>query len=318
MERRLLYKLRVGSHLYGLNRPESDEDYMGVFMPTADDMLGLKKVEEVDSSTKSSSEERRNTAGDVDDKSYSLHKFMHLLLQNNPNIVEVLFATPENILIDSPEFQELRENAEKIVSYKVFHTFTGYAFSQKKKLTVKAERYGSLVEGVKLFEDTFSKERLSDPRVAIDETEADTLNKKLKYYKGHKGNTESFHKGMSVKMIYEKLVEERDNYGWRVKTDTFDKLGYDVKFGYHLVRILAEGYELLTTGKLTYPIGGTAREDILRVREGEVELAELYELYDKWDTLCKEAKGPLRIKPDFNWAHRWTVDATLDSLKREA
>lgn len=678
MERKLLYKTRVGSHLYGLNRPESDEDYMGIFMPTVDDLLGLKKVEEVDNSTKSSSSERRNTAGDVDDKSYSLHKFMHLLLQNNPNIVEVLFATPENILVDSPEFRELRANTEKLISLKVLHTFTGYAFSQKKKLTVKSERYGSLVEAVDKMEKRFNGQELADPKRALTEDESDMLNKELKYYKGQKGNTESFHKGMPLKTIYEKLVEERDNYGWRVKTDTFEALGYDCyredtefltekgwkkysditnerlatinqktlslefqnftdrkimpfngelynienmftkcsvtpnhkmfvsqchrgingykyssdlakwelkpveeldngkfsyfhllnsaknhntdydipdwylkllgayvsegtiifrkdkikcvrigqtekgkkdffkmmeeiskeapireykgkrigttknkpkidytwwhtskdvtdklyadcghlsknktlsnwtiklskrqalillnsmilgdgterkhcycyktiskelanwvqilaflsekntniktffypsnknviyhvyiskddsspkatyfntslkrkwkyrrktksnrglaggqkelyngnvccfttpnstlvtrldgkiaiqgncKFGYHLVRILAEGHELLTTGKLTYPIRGEAREDIIRVRNGEVELKELYELYNKWDERCKNAKGPLRVKPDFNWAHKWTVENTFNSLKREA
>lgn len=313
-ERRVLYKLRVGSHLYGLNHPESDEDYMGVFMPLAEDLLGLTKIEEIDNSTKSSSSNRRNTAGDVDDKMYSLHKFMHLLLQNNPNIVEVLFATPENILVDSPEFQELRANTDRLISHKVFYTFTGYAFSQKKKLTVKADRYGSLVEAVDKMEKRFAREELSDPKKALTEDESDMLNKELKYYKGHKGNTESFHKGMPLKTIYEKLVEERDNYGWRVKTDTFDKLGYDVKFGYHLVRILAEGYELLTTGKLSYPISGEARDDIIRVRSGEVELAELYEMYNKWDERCKTARGPLAVKPDFNWANTWTINATKRSL----
>lgn len=320
MERRLLYKLRVGSHLYGLNRPESDEDYMGVFMPTADDLLGLKKVEEVDNSTKSSSEERRNTAGDVDDKSYSLHKFMHLLLQNNPNIVEVLFATPENILVDSPEFQELRENTGKLLSQRVFHTFTGYAFSQRKKLTVKSERYHSLVSGVKALEMMFGTELLNDRRVALDNSTAEKLNKTLKYYKGQKGNTESFHKGMSIKMIYDKLVEERDNYGWRVKTDTFDELGYDVKFGYHLIRILAEGAQLLATGELAYPIQGEAREEIVKVREGKVELEQLLEMYDYWDHKCKQAmeSTPLAKKPDFNWTHDWTVNATINSLIRGA
>lgn len=318
MERKTLYKLRVGSHLYGLNRPDSDEDYMGVFMPTSDDLLGLKKVEEVDNSTKDSSSNRRNTNEDVDDKSYSLHKFMHLLLQNNPNIVEVLFATRNNILIDSPEFEELRAHTDKLISFKVYYTFTGYAYSQKKKLTVKAERYGSLVEAVDEMEKMFTREALESTKSALTDEDARLLNVKLKYYKGQKGNTESFHKGMPLKTIYEKVVEERDNYGWRVKTDTFDTLGYDVKFGYHLIRILAEGYELLTTGRLSYPISGEARDDILCVRAGEVKLKDLYRLYDKWKTRCDYAKGPLPVKPDFNWAHRWTVETSMKHLSLEA
>jgi hypothetical protein len=212
-----------------------------------------------------------------------------------------------------PEMEELISNKGKLLSKRVFRTFTGYAFSQKKKLTVKSERYNSLVKGVDFLENWFSKDQLSSP-CQIDEGESSLLNERLKYYKGRKHNCESFHKGMSLKMIYDKLVEERDNYGWRVKTDTFEELGYDCKFGYHLVRILAEGYELLSTGKLEYPISGPCRDDIVRVREGQVELDELLSIYNKYDSLCKKAyeSSPLPHKPDFNWANDWLVS----TLKR--
>ena len=316
---KLIYKLKIGSHLYGLNRPESDEDFMGIFIPRSDYLLGLKTVNEVDRSTKSSSATHRNTSEDVDDKSYALPKFLHLTLQNNPNIVEVLFATPDVILTLEPEMEELIENRDKLLSQRVFHTFTGYAFSQKKKLTVKSERFKSLVEGIRLLEELFTEKTLSDPKFALDKHESDILNKELKYYKGQKQNCESFHSGMSLKMIYEKLVEERDNYGWRVKTDTFETLGYDVKFGYHLIRILAEGYQLLKIGELIYPIMGVARDDIVRVREGKVELPELLEMYDRYDILCKKAveNTSLPKKPDYNWADKWLIQTLKKSIFEE-
>lgn len=306
---KLIYRLKTGSHLYGLSRPESDVDYMGIFIPRSDYLLGLKEVNEVDRSTKSSSAQHRNTSDDVDDKAYALPKFLHLVLQNNPNIVEVLFATDNVVEILEPEMRDLLDNKEKLLSQRVFHTFTGYAFSQRKKLTVKSERFNSLVVGVKYLEDTYTTEELSDSQVALDDDESDRLNEHLKYYKGQKHNCESFHSGMSLKMIYEKLVTERDNYGWRVKTDTFEELGYDVKFGYHLIRILAEGHQLLKTGELMYPITGTAREDILRVREGKVELEELLEMYDRYDALCKMALETtvLPKKPDYKWADKWLI-----------
>lgn len=316
---RLIYKLKTGSHLYGLQRPESDVDYMGIFIPRSDFLLGLKVVNEVDNSTKSSSAGHRNTSEDVDDKNYALPKFMHLVLQNNPNIVEVLFANEDSIEFITPEMCDLLENRDKLLSQRVFHTFTGYAFSQKKKLTVKSERFNSLVESTDFMEKAFSSDELTDPKRAITEEESDTLNKKLKYYKGKKNNCESFHLGMSLKMIYEKLVEERDNYGWRVKTDTFETLGYDVKFGYHLIRILAEGHELLKDGRLRYPISGTARDDIVRVRSGEVEIDELLKMYERYDTLCKSAleNTPLPKKPDYNWADKWLIETLKKSILEE-
>ena len=220
---KLIFKCKIGSHLYGLNTPESDEDFMSVFIPKSEYLLGLKNVEEVDNSTKKSSSTERNTSEDVDDKSYSLSKFLHLVLQNNPNIVEVLFATPENILITSDEWEELVANRNKIISHRVYHTFKGYAFSQKKKLTVKAERYLGLQKAIAFIERNFD----TQVNYQITEKEAEELNKRIVYYKGSKQNCESFHKGMHIHMIYEKLKGEYENYGWRVKTDTFLTLGYD-------------------------------------------------------------------------------------------
>jgi uncharacterized protein len=316
---KLIFKCKIGSHLYGLQRPESDEDFMGVFIPRSEYLLGLKHVEEVDNSTKNSAAGYRNSADDVDDKNYALPKYLHLALQNNPNIVEVLFATPDSILSTSKTWQELVDNREKIISQRVFHTFTGYAFSQKKKLTVKSERFNSLAKGLNWLEESFSGEERMRDDIAINETDADQLNSMLKYYKGQKANCESFHKGMSVKMLYDHLKVEYDTYGWRVHTDTFETLGYDVKFGYHLIRILAEGHELLATGQLHYPIEGIARQDIVAVREGKVELPELLKMYEKYDELCKMAyeRTSLPKKPDFNWADKWLIDTLRKSIMLE-
>lgn len=316
---KLIYRIKTGSSLYGLQTPESDVDYVGVFIPKTDYLLGLKTVDEVDNSTKNSKADRRNISDDVDDKTYALPKFLHLLIQNNPNIVEMLFPTPEVIDTLKPEFQELIDNRDKIVSQKVFHTFTGYAFSQKKKLTVKSERYKSLVVAIEAIENSFHPSDLKDSKRAIFEEEAIIFNKILKYYKGQKGNTESFHKGMPLKTIYEKLVEERDNYGWRVKTDTFETLGYDVKFGYHLIRILAEGYQLLKTGKLSFPISGQVREDIVRIRAGEVNIKELLQIYDSYDILCKQALKTTQLPktPDWKWANKYLIKTLKNSILNE-
>jgi len=327
---KIISRIRTGSHLYGLNTPKSDEDFVGVFIPTAESLLGLKKVEVVDQSTKKSSSTSRNTAEDIDEKYYALPKFLHLLLQNNPNIIELLFANEKNILISSDIWEELVSNVDKIISQKIYHTFKGYAFSQKKKLMIKSERYKSLEEGIQIidelafedayemFENNYTKKELldkvtKDPKGfywrEITENEAELLNSRLKYYKGKKQNCESFHKGMSLGMIYSKILHEYNNYGWRVKTDTFETLHYDCKFGYHLIRILVECYELLKNRALSYPISGQAREDIIRIREGKVEIKELLSLYDKYEKLCDEAykNTTLPNKPNFNWANHWII-----------
>jgi len=317
MERKILFKVKSGSHMYGLNTPESDEDYMGIFMPTSEDLLGLNKLEEIDNSTKSSKEDRRNTKEDVDEKLYSLKKYLHLALQNNPNIVEVLFSSPESIIEMTPVFQELIDNRDKIVSQKIYYSFTGYAFAQRKKLIVKKERYTSLVEGVKFLETVY-KDKLGS-KYPIKDEDADALNTSLKYYKGKKNNTESFHRGMDLDMIIEKLRAERDRYGWRVNTSTFEKLFYDVKFAYHLIRLLGQGEQLLETGKIDFPITGKLKDDIMRIRNGEVEYDELMKMYETYNKRCDVAfeNTKLRKTPDFKWANKWLIKILKESIINE-
>lgn len=319
MSRKTIARIRVGSHLYGLSTPQSDEDYVSVFIPSSADLLGIHKVDQINNSTKSSSEERRNTSEDIDDVAYSLPKFLHLLLQNNPNIVETLFALPENLLICEPEFQELMDNYEKLISEKIVHSFTGYAFAQRKKLVVKKERYTYLEEALDWMNQEFAEWELASGKRKFDEDEAYFLNGKLGHRKGIKGNVQKFQKGHNVNDAYRLIKEEYDNYGWRVKTDTFDKMHYDLKFAYHLIRILSEGIELLETGRLQYPISGKPYEDIMKIRNCGVPFEALLEMYEEYNNKCEKLKenNCLRHHPDMKWADAYLIRTLKKHIMEE-
>lgn len=315
---KVIYKLRTGSHLYGLNTPESDEDFGGIFIPTIKQLLGTHPIKEVDLSTKKSSEKRQNTSEDEDFKLYTLPQFLHLLTNNNPNIVEFLFPSEENIIIDSEVMQEIRDNADKFVSKKVWYSFSGYAFAQKKKLMTKRERFLNLRKGLEWI-DNHKFLDPTDRHMELSQLEAEELNRMIKYYKGGKGNTNSFQKGFKVQMVYDKLKEEYDNYGWRMRTDSFEKLLYDCKFGYHLIRLLHEGRMLLETGKLEYPISGKVYADIMAVRNAEVSYEDLLTMYEEYYKLCEEAykKTIIREKPDFKWIEDFQIRTLLNAIKEE-
>lgn len=317
MNRKLVFKVKVGSSLYGLSTPQSDVDFMSVIMPLPHDILGLQTLEEIDNSTKSSSENRRNTSEDIDDHQYTLLRYVHLIMHGNPEKTETLFAEHKNIELIEPEVRFLINNRDKLISKRVLHSFSGFAHSQKSKLMVKKERFGSLCETVEFMEKTFSKDRLTTNGQDLTEEESIKLNNMLKHYKGSKNNCESFHKGLSPKMIYEKLVSERDNYGWRVKTDSFAKLSYDIKFGYHLVRLLDECRQLLETGEIKYPFSGKAYSDIMSIRNGEVSYDQLMSMYVDYENEVDKVKNSsiLPEKPDFNFINDWLVESLLNHFK---
>jgi hypothetical protein len=136
----------------------------------------------------------------------------------------------------------------------------------------------------------------------------------LSEYKGRKNNRESFHQGLPMKVIYEKVKEEYDNYGWRVHSDTFERLGYDVKFGAHAVRLFYEGIQLLTKRSLEFPITGQAYDDIMSIRRGEVEIEEFYKICDRYEEDNRKAltQSKLPDEPDWKWANQYLVD-TLEN-----
>ena len=141
-EKNLIMKVMVGSHLYGTETENSDKDFMGIFIPDRDYVLGIKKVEQVEIRTNPTNSGHRNTSADTDTVLYSLPKFIHLASQNNPNIVELFFAPEKNIVFDTPYGKRLREAYASFISKKVKHTFMGYAFSQKQKLMYKRRTEG--------------------------------------------------------------------------------------------------------------------------------------------------------------------------------
>ena len=65
-KKNLIYKTIVGSKLYGTFTEDSDTDYIGVFVPDKDYVLGIKRCEQVEDKTNPSSSVKANTKADVD------------------------------------------------------------------------------------------------------------------------------------------------------------------------------------------------------------------------------------------------------------
>ena len=135
--RNCILMVRVGSQMYGTVTPTSDIDLVGVCIPDIDYVIGNKRFEQYQENTNSPSSGKRNTEKDKDVTIYSLPKFLHLLVGNNPNIIEILFA-PENCITQCNKYGKmLLEHPEIFVSQKSYYTFSGYAYSQERKLTDK-------------------------------------------------------------------------------------------------------------------------------------------------------------------------------------
>lgn len=117
-----IYLVRHGSHAYNTNIATSDEDFKGVAIPTKEYYLGSQKRFE------------QAELKDPDTAIFEIRKFFNLAAACNPNIIEVLFVDPTDVIYVDSIGEEILSNRDKFLSKRIKHTFTGYAVSQLKRI----------------------------------------------------------------------------------------------------------------------------------------------------------------------------------------
>lgn len=112
----------TGSTSYGLNTPESDIDFKGIVIPPKEYFIGTNSFEQADSFK------------DVDCTIFNILKFLNLTIQNNPNMIEILWTEPEFYVIKHSSFQKILDNRDKFLCRNLRWRFSGYSISQIKRI----------------------------------------------------------------------------------------------------------------------------------------------------------------------------------------
>lgn len=266
-----ILKIRVGSHLFGTSTPESDEDYLGVFMPPEETVFGFQRCEEVDLGVKIKDDTGRNTKDAVDFKAHDYRKFVRLVVENNPNFLHAIFVNEENILFkDEDGFARRLLSIRNKIPYKgAFQRFVCYADSQLHKMRIKPANYKALEEGLAILDESH------DYKVIADLVQ---VTKKSPFRNQGKGKhiwlgDLSIERGVFVKKA-RKMVRRRLNNATNRAT-LFTKYGYDLKFASNLIHLLMSGRELMETGTITFPL--SYAQDILEVKQGRYTIDEILE-----------------------------------------
>lgn len=126
----------VGSQAYGLATPESDVDYMGIYMEPINYFLGLRLIQDKDLTLHTTSNTKDLTAHEVG-------KFIRLALKSNPSILELLWLPEWAYTEVSPQGEALIDNRHWFASAElVKNAYLGYA-SQQFKLFERDGNFGS-------------------------------------------------------------------------------------------------------------------------------------------------------------------------------
>jgi len=136
VESRLILLALAGSQAYGTATPQSDFDYKGVFVAPKEYYLGFKTFEQKDTGWETEPGTGLFPILDTvkDCTIYELRKFLSLIGNNNPNILETLWMDRETYAYLSPAGEKLVNYRSDFLSQKVRSSFAGYAYAQIKRV----------------------------------------------------------------------------------------------------------------------------------------------------------------------------------------
>jgi predicted nucleotidyltransferase len=246
------YLTMMGSVAYGVSGDTSDVDVYGwtippkslVFPHLAGEIPGFgKQHKRFDQFQQHHVLDENAAAGkgkEYDLSIYSIIRFFQLCMENNPNMVDSLYTPQFCVLHSTQTGNMVRDKRDMFLHKGCWHKFRGYAFSQLSK-----------ADAVKNDKDVIAIRKYEDDHNLSHDTTYDVA-KKL------------------VDPEYISLFENGMN-----KTKRFEsqkRFNTDVKFLYHLARLLDECEQILTLGTIDLM---RSREYLKAIRKGEVSEDDL-------------------------------------------
>lgn len=299
-----------GSHLYGLDTPESDKDYKSIYIPEYKDVILGKAKKNITTSTGVNNS--KNSAEDVDHETFSLQEFVKLACQGQTVAIDMLHTPPELIKGSAnPIWQYLVDNRTKFYSRNM-NAFMGYVKKQAAKYGIKGSK-------LKVLEDILAivNRRLFIAGIPNEYTLKDVINELPlteyssveRFTERSMGEDERFYVINGSKMhdviplheFRDRIQKQYNNYGARA-IQAKDNNGIDWKAISHALRA---GYQLLDIfehGDFEYPLQET--DFLLRVKQGKedyvgVVAPALEHLVETLDEMSKVVDLPERVDVEF-------------------
>lgn len=276
-------RIKFGSHLYGTSTPESDMDYKSVHLPSGRDIL-LQRIKGSVCSKRNKNEGEKNLAGEIDEESYSLQRYLDLLVQGQTVAIDMLFAPAplENSII----WKEIQANKHRLLTKKST-AFVGYCRTQANKYGIKGSRVSAAENAFDFFDISFHHY----PTMKVGEL-AESFPALIQGNEAHMavvtqkvdkdGDMGTFFQCCNRMVDYNATVKQASeifgriykNYGDRARLAQVNE-GVDWKALSHAVRVGEEALELLNTGNITFPLVNAGH--ILDIKKGRLPYQQVAE-----------------------------------------
>ncbi len=260
----------MGSNAYGVSSDASDEDLYGFCLPPKDLVFPWTagEIPGFGSQTKKFEVWQEHHAKDggktYDFSVYGIVKYFQLCMENNPNMIDSLFVPTRCVKHSTQIGQMVRDRRKMFLHKGAWHKFKGYAYQQVHKMDTRKQN----VPEVEAFQ-AFCGEKSWSYSDAVSYTQ-DLIAKP--------DQTRSFDDMVLVRH-YEALAAKGKRYV------DIARFGFDVKFAYHVVRLLSEVEMIMEEGDLDLERN---REQLKAIRRGDWSKEDVVSYFESKE---KELEG---------------------------
>lgn len=304
-----LVRVVAGSRLYGTARADSDFDYRGVCLDPPESLFGIVKFGQQEHVTR-----------EHDEVTYGAIKFLWLVKDCNPSILDILFAPPEATLLTTPLWEKISLAGSTLLSQKVRHTFSGYAYSQLKRIQrhkawldreppiPTPEEYGLYLHnaphGAQSLEPILERYGIGD------------MVKRRRIYKpaDKSGRLARYKAAQAERKKYEEWRRSRN----AERAELEAMYGYDVKHAAHLVRLLVQGEYILRFGTYYPRLTGTRLELVQDVLHGRWSYERLVDYAQEQERVVKSIDSVLPRSPNMKVFDYLLREVAIESLLTDA
>ena len=303
-----------GSYAYGTNNENSDIDFRGITLNLPSDLLGLTEFEQYEDAS-------------TDTVIYAFNKIVKLLLECNPNTIELLGLDEDQYLIKTTLGQELLDHKSLFLSKRAAKSFGGYASAQLRRLQnalardsmAQDERERHIYNSVKnALEDFQRKNQMFDKgniRIYIDQSENPELETELFVDADYKHLPLRDYENMLG--VMNSVIRDYDKIGKRNKKKDDNHLN---KHAMHLVRLFMMAIDILEKGEIRthrtddLPLLQSIRRGDFQKTDGTYE-KEFYDLLSDYEKRLEvaTAKTILPDNPDME-----KVEQFVEYVNRKA
>lgn len=304
-----------GSYAYGTDNEDSDIDFRGITLNLPSDLLGLTEFEQyIDLHT--------------DTVIYSFNKIIRLLIECNPNTIELLGLDDGQYLIKTPLGQELLDRKALFLSKRAAKSFGGYAGTQLRRLQnaiardslPQREREQHIYNSVKNALEDFSRRNempgKGNIRIYIDDSDNPDFETEIFIDAEYKHLPLRDYANMLGAM--NSVIRDYDKIGKRNKKKDDNHLN---KHAMHLIRLFMMAVDILEKGEIR-----THRTDDLellrQIRRGDFQnedktfSKEFYDMLARYESRLEQAaeKSRLPDNPDMEQIGRFVEHVNRQAI----